>query len=87
MASQAAARLLIETGRRLDELREDDVACFEAAVEEARARTCQHLHTYTACISYTRVVLYHLGVLLEPPSRLGAARQSWIRRMAGVQTG
>src|ERR1019366_8885428 len=76
MASQAAARLLIETGRRLDELREDDVACFEAAVEEARARTGQHLHTYTACISYTRVVLYHLGVLLEPPSRLGAARQT-----------
>ena len=87
MASQAAARLLIETGRRLDELREDDVACFEAAVEEARARTGQHLHTYTACISYTRVVLYHLGVLLEPPSRLGAARQSWIRRMAGVPDG
>jgi integrase len=84
MASQAAARLLIETGRRLDELCEDDVACFEAAVESARVRIGQRLHTYTACISYTRVVLYHLGVLSEPPSRLGTARQSWIQRMAGV---
>lgn len=84
MASQLAARMLIQTGRRLEELTEDDVASFEAAVGEAVTRTGRRLHTYRACIGYARVVLYHLGVLAEPPDPLRAARQSWDQRMVGV---
>ncbi|MGA3218957.1 MAG: site-specific integrase [Acidimicrobiales bacterium] len=57
MASQLAARLLIQTGRRL----------------------C----TYRACTYYVRVVLYHLGVLAEAPSQLGAACQSWPSHYGG----
>jgi integrase len=84
MASQVAARLLIQTGKRLDDLCDDDIAEFEAAVAETEARTGRRLRHYTGSTWCARAVLYHFGVLTEAPSMLGAARRSWTERMAGV---
>jgi integrase len=87
MASQVAARLLVQTGKPLDDLSEHDVASFEAAIAETEDRTGRQLRHYTGCAFCARAVLYHLGVLAEAPSLLGAARQSWAERMAGVSEG
>jgi integrase len=84
MASQIAARLLIQTGKRLDDLRDDDVILFEAAITAAEARAGRRLRHYTGSVWCARAVLYHLGILAEAPSRLGAARKSWAERMTGV---
>ena len=87
MASQVAARLLLQTGKALAALDEHDVAAFETAIAEAEARTGRQLRHYTGCAWCARAVLYHLGILAEAPSLLGAARQSWADRMAGVPEG
>lgn len=84
MACQVAARLLLQTGKALGDLREDDVACFEAAIAQIEERTGRQLRHYTGSAYCARAVLYHLGILPEAPSRLGAARQSWGQRMAEV---
>jgi hypothetical protein len=38
MASEVAARMLIQSGRPLDQLNEDDVAAFAAAISERETR-------------------------------------------------
>lgn len=87
MASQVAARLLIQTGKRVDALCDDDVAELDAAIADTEARTGRRLRHYTGSAWCARAVLYHLGILPEAPSLLGAARRSWTERMAGVPDG
>lgn len=84
-ASQVVARLLIQTGRRLDQLADDDIEDLLAALRERRDRTGTDFTHYRIAVHATRTVLFHLGVLAVPPTNPHAAmRQSWHRRLHGV---
>jgi integrase len=83
-ASQVVARVLVQSGKCLNELCEDAMRGAEEAVREAESRMARRLRHYSGSVFCARAVLYHLGVLPEAPSLLGAARQSWADRMAGV---
>lgn len=87
MASQVIGRILLQTGKALDELNEDDLACFDAAITQAERRSGRRLRHYTGCAWCTRAVLYHLGILAEPPSLVGARQRSPSERMRGVPDG
>jgi len=65
--SQVPARLLIQTGRRLDRLRLADLEDFEQACRERQDRTGAGWDHYHAAVRDTHQVLFHLGVLPDPP--------------------
>ncbi|MCC3316728.1 integrase [Nocardia sp. 852002-20019_SCH5090214] len=65
--SQAPARLLIQTGRRLHQLTVADLDEFADACRMRQARTGKGWHHYKAALANTHLVLFHLGVLPEPP--------------------
>lgn len=67
MASQIAMRMLIQTGRRLVELTEDDIAVFDAAMDEREATRQRSFKHYRAALRATRTVLYHLGAPVAAP--------------------
>jgi hypothetical protein len=82
-AGLVAARLLIQTGRRLDELTDEDVAAFDAALRDRHARTGRGTGHYGRALFSTRSVLYHLGILSRPPShRARTEAQSYEQRLA-----
>ena len=65
--SQVPARLLIQTGRRLDQLMIADLDVFTAACHERHERTgTDHKH-YLAAVSNTQRVLFHLGIVDQLP--------------------
>ena len=65
--SQVPVRLLIQTGRRIEELTQDDLAEFAAACHDRAGRTGTSHHHYLSAISNTHRVLFHLGVLDSLP--------------------
>jgi integrase len=65
--SQAPARLLIQTGRRIEELVQDDLEEFTDACHERTRRTGRSHRHYLSAISNTQTVLFHLGILDSPP--------------------
>jgi hypothetical protein len=65
-ASQALARLLIQTGARLDELTDTDLDDLTAACQARQQRTGAGWRHYHGAIHATRQVLFHLGVLDTP---------------------
>ena len=65
IASQVPARLLIQTGRRLGELTVADLDELAAAVREREQRTGQGWRHYQSALSFTRRVLFHLGILAD----------------------
>ena len=77
IASQSVARLLIQTGRRLDELTVADLDELAAACRARQDRTGRGWRHYRGAIHAARQVLFHLGVARHPPrpaSRRGAVR-------------
>jgi integrase len=66
--SQVPARLLIQTGRGLDRLRIADLEDFEQACRERQDRTGAGWRHYRAALLDTHQVLFHLGVLPDPPA-------------------
>jgi integrase len=65
--SQVPARLLIQTGRRLDQLTIADLAVFTAACQDRHERTgTEHKH-YLAAVSNAQRVLFHLGIVDQLP--------------------
>lgn len=69
--SQVPARLLIQTGRAMQDLRLADLEEFTDACHERTARTgASHRH-YLSAISNTHRVLFHLGVLDDLPRNGG----------------
>jgi integrase len=85
MASQIAARLLIQTGRTLSALTPSDVAEFEAAIDEAEVRRCRELKHYRSALFASRAVIYHLGAPAEPAvKRSTLLGWSWERHLTGV---
>lgn len=65
--SQVPVRLLIQTGRRLEQLTLADLAEFTAACHDRQGRTGKGHHHYLAAASNAQRVLFHLGVLDELP--------------------
>lgn len=65
--SQVPARLLIQTGRRIEELVQDDLEEFAEACHERTRRTGTSHRHYLSAISNTQTVLFHLGILDSLP--------------------
>jgi integrase len=84
-ASQVIARLLIQTGRSLQHLSHIDFDELAAACAQRAERTGSGWRHYSSALHAGRQVLYHLGVLAEPPPNPNTRlRQSFQRRMVGV---
>lgn len=82
-AGLVAARLLIQTGRPLTQLTDEDIAAFDAALRDRQARTGRSTSHYGRALFSTRSVLYHLGILSRPPShRARTEAQSYEQRLA-----
>jgi integrase len=82
-ASQVPARLLIQAGRRLDQLTAADLEEFAAACRERRQRTGDGWRHYSSGLSRTHRVLFHLGILSRPPVT-GPQPVSFARRLEGI---
>ena len=81
--SQVPARLLIQTGRRLDQLTMADLAAFAAACKDRQERTGKGHHHYLAALSNAQRVLFHLGIVDELPRSGGPV--PFAERLAGVR--
>ena len=82
-ACMVAARLLIQTGRPLRALTEEDLVAFETALAEREARTGRATAHYARMVFQARSVLYHLGNLERPPGfRAPAQAQTYEQRLA-----
>ncbi len=85
MASEAAARLLIQTGRRLAAISDADLAAFRAALSEREARNGRAYMHYHHALYAASAVIYHLGAPAEPaPKHPAMGRWSWERHLDGV---
>jgi len=82
--SQVPVRLLIQTGRRIEELVQGDLDEFAEACHERTRRTgASHRH-YLSAISNTQTVLFHLGVVDRPPRSGGPVPlEERLRQVAG----
>lgn len=65
--SQVPARLLIQTGRGIDQLARTDLDEFAEACHERARRTGRCHRHYLSGISNTQTVLFHLGILDSLP--------------------
>jgi hypothetical protein len=65
--SQVPARLLIQTGRRLQDLTLADLAEFTAACHDREKRTGRGHKHYLAAVSNTQRVLFHVGIVNQLP--------------------
>jgi len=84
MASQVAARLLIQTGRALIALTQADLDAFQAAVTDREQRHRQPFKHYRTAVYATRAVLYHLGASVEPAAKNTPGKWSWDQHLDGV---
>lgn len=82
--SQVPARLLIQTGRRLDQLQVEDLAQLRAACHDRQQRTGKGHHHYLAALSNAQRVLFHLGIVDQLPRSGGPAPLA--ERLAEVPT-
>ena len=64
---QVPVRLLIQTGRRSDQLTVTDLAEFTAACHDRQERTDKGHQHYLAAASNAQRVLFHLGIVDELP--------------------
>jgi integrase len=82
-AGLVCARLLIQTGRPLRGLTDQDVADFDQALRDRQQRTGRGIGHYGRALFSTRSVLYHLGIVSRPPShRARTEAQSFEQRLA-----
>jgi len=90
MCSQAAMRLLIQSGRPLTGLTDDDLQELDDAItarEQARGQRLQH---YRIAVTAVRAVIYHVGAPVTPPAgtwRRAHLRWEWARHFEGVPDG
>jgi hypothetical protein len=84
-ASQIAARLLIQTGRPLIALTDNDFEEFEQAIAERERRHGRSYKHYRNALYAARTVIYHLGSGAEPAPKASTHwRWSWERHLEGV---
>jgi len=67
VASQSVGRLLIQTGRGLDQLALGDLDELAAACRAREAATGQGWRHYRTALVCAHTVLFHLGIVDEPP--------------------
>lgn len=67
-ASQSIGRLLIQTGRGLDDLTLADVGALGAACRARAATTGQGWRHYRSALVCAHTVLFHLDIVEEPPA-------------------
>jgi integrase len=85
MASQVLVRLLIQTGRPMQQLTDADLDVFSLAVSDRESRRDRRLQHYRHGVHATRAVLFHLDVLAEPPPvPEGRRPQPDTDRLAGI---
>lgn len=85
MASEVAARLLIQTGRPLAAISDGDLATFGAAIAEREARNGRDYKHYHHALYASSAVIYHLGGPASlVPKRRALSRWSWERHLDGV---
>jgi site-specific recombinase XerD len=85
MASQIAIRMLIQTGRGLGDLTDNDFASFGQAITACEERLGRDLKHYHSALYASRAVTYHLGAPAEPvPKRSTPGRWSWELHLDGV---
>jgi integrase len=82
-ASQATARLLIQSGRSMDQLTTADLGEFAEACRDREHRTGESQHHYAMALQHAQRVLFHLQILPEPPPPPGG-RAGLPARMAGI---
>jgi integrase len=68
VASQVPARLLIQTGRRMDRLRPSDLEDLAGACRERAGRTGKSWSHYKAALIHTHRFLFHLQILPAQPA-------------------
>ena len=78
-AGLVCARLLIQTGRPLAGLTDQDIADFEQALRERQQRTGRGIGHYGRALFSTRSVLYHLGILVAAAIASRAHRGAELR--------
>lgn len=66
-ASQSVGRLLIQTGRELDELSVADLDALADACRQREAATGRGWHHYRGALVCAHTVLFHLGIVDTPP--------------------
>jgi len=71
VASQVPARLLLQTGRRMDRLRPEDLQEFTAACQRRTERTGKSWSHYKAALSNSHRILFHLQILPGQPGAAG----------------
>ena len=81
--SQVPARLLIQTGRRLDQLTVADLARFTQACHDRHERTGKGHKHYLAAVSNAQRVLFHLGIVDQLPRSGGPV--PFAERLADVR--
>lgn len=85
MVSQIAVRMLIETGKPLGQLGDDDFGELAAAITSREQRHGRSFRHYHQALYASRAVIYHLGAPAEPaPKRSTLGRWSWERHLDGV---
>jgi len=67
MASQVLMRMLIQTGRGVEELTDADLGEFDQAISERGAVHAHSFKHYRTALAATRAVLYHLGAPVSAP--------------------
>jgi hypothetical protein len=80
--SQAPARLLIQTGKRLDGLTVADLDEFATACRARQQRTGKGWHHYKSALANTHLLLFRLNILPEPPRTRGPV--DFAVRLAGI---
>jgi integrase len=80
--SQAPARLLIQTGKRLEDLTVADLDEFATACRARQYRTGKGWQHYKSALANTHLVLFHLSILPDPPRTGGPV--DYAVRLAGI---
>lgn len=66
--SQSVGRLLIQTGRRLDQLTVEDLDALAEACQQRKAETGQGWRHFETALVCAHTVLFHLEILATPPA-------------------
>jgi integrase len=83
LASQVVARLLIQTGRSLNELKMADFEEMAKACVDREQRTGKGWWHYRMCLRTTERVLFHMELLSAPPQPPNAP-WPWAKRMVRI---
>lgn len=67
-ASQSIGRVLLQTGRRLDDITVADLDALAEACRDREAATGQGWHHYRGALVCAHTVLFHLDIITTPPA-------------------